>query len=238
MRVLRISFMKTRSLFAAVFCLGSFPAFAADVVLTVEEPAGVRRAGWPVTSGVPFAAGTLREANAVSLRDGDGKSVPLQTDVLARWPDGSVRWLLVDFQADLAARQKKTFALRAGPAAAAPTATPGLLRVASSAGVTTIETGPLRLELNRAAFDPLGAVWLDRDGDGKFAAAERVTRSGGLFVRDAKGRRFEAAGAPAEIVIEEAGPLRVCVRVTGRHAAAEGAMSASCTSLHAGRSQR
>jgi len=235
--LLRIPFMKTRSLSAAVFCLGLFPAFAADVVLTVEEPAGVRRTGWPVTSGVPFAAGALREANAVSLRDGEGKAVPLQTDVLARWPDGSVRWLLVDFQADLAARQQKTFALRAGPAPAETMATPGLLRVTSSAGVTTIETGPLRLELNRAAFDPLGAVWLDRDGDGKFAAAERVTRAGGFFVRDANGRRFEAAGAPAEIVIEESGPLRACVRVTGRHAAEEGAMFSYVLRLHAFRGQ-
>ena len=41
--------------------------------------------------------------------------MPLQTESLARWPDGSVRWLLLDFQIDLAAKQKKTLTLRYGP---------------------------------------------------------------------------------------------------------------------------
>ena len=44
-----------------------------------------------------------------------GGEVPLQTETLARWPDGSVRWLLLDFQIDLAAKQKKTLTLRYGP---------------------------------------------------------------------------------------------------------------------------
>jgi len=71
--------------------------------ITVVEPSGVVRSGWPVTSGVPFGIGELISADAVSLRRGEagGPEVPLQTEILSRWPDSSIRWLLLDFQVDL-----------------------------------------------------------------------------------------------------------------------------------------
>jgi hypothetical protein len=231
--------MKTSWRFGGVFCAWSVAALAADVTLWVEEPSGAPRTRWPVTSGVPFVAGALRDANAVELRREDGGMVPLQTDVLARWPDGSVRWLLLDFQTNLAAGQKQRFALHttAATSAASPNVA-GTLRVVATAERTTIDTGPLRIELSRDGFDPLGAVWLDRNGDGRFSADERVTASGaGLFVRDTQGRRFESRRAPAEIVVEESGPLRASVRVSGRHAADDGTMFSYVLRLHAFRGQ-
>jgi hypothetical protein len=225
---------------AALVLPASLPAAAPsplDVALSVEEPAGVARAGWPVTSGVPFSRGALTDPARLILADSAGRTVPLQTDVLARWPDGSVRWLLVDFQTDLAARQKQTFALRAAQRPAAPVAT-ARLRVTATPERTTIDTGPLRLEVHREGFDPFGAVWLDRNRDGHFADDERVTRGGGMFVRDTQSRRFEAGRAPAEIVVEEAGPLRACVRVTGRHAAGDdGSLFRYVVRVHAFRGQ-
>ena len=218
-----------------LFCGLSVTAFAADLVLSVEEPSGVARPNWPVTSGVPFAAGALRDPKAVELRTVDGAILPLQTDVLARWPDGSVRWLLLDFQTSLAAKQQKKFRLSDQKPASAPVSK---LRVSTAGARTTIDTGPLRLELNREAFDPFGQVWLDRNGDGRFDAAERVTREGGgFFVRDAEGKRFESRLAPAEITLEESGPLRICVRVAGRHAAADGTLFSYVLRLHAYRGQ-
>ncbi|MBI5771658.1 MAG: hypothetical protein HZA93_28055 [Verrucomicrobia bacterium] len=208
-----------------------------DVKLTVQEPTASGRPRWPVTSGVPFARGALRDPAGLTLLDGAGRTVPLQTDILARWPDGSVRWLLTDFQTDpLAAKQIHTFTLRHDPqhpaAQAAPATSP--LRVTTERNVTTIVTGPLRLELDPARLDPLGAVWLDRNADGRFADDERVTRpAGGFFVRDATGKRFESTQAPAEIVVEESGPLRACVRVTGRHGATDGTLFRYILRLHA-----
>lgn len=215
-------------------------ATAAEVKLSVSEPSGVARAAWPVTSGVPFAQGALRDAAGISLRDDSGKRVALQTDVLARWPDGSVRWALVDFATDLTAGQTRSFTLQTSRPIGGEEAAigAGRLRVEQRGERTTIDTGPLRLELSARSFDPLGAVWLDRDRDGRFADDERVTvPTGGLFVRDAEGRRFESAGAPAEIAIEENGPLRACVRITGRHAGAGGTMFGYVFRLHAFRGQ-
>ncbi len=215
--------MKTQLFAGALFGLAALPASALEVRLALE-PSDVPRANWPVTSGVPFAQGALLEAAHLTLVDDAGRPVPPQTDILARWPDGSVRWLLVDFQvAQRAPKSARAFTLRHDPTRTATPAT-SPLRVTTERGLTIIVTGPLRLALDPARLDPLGAAWLDRDGDGRFADDERVTRpAGGFFVRDAAGNRFESAQAPAEIVVEEAGPLRACVRVTGRHGTAGGA---------------
>ena len=229
--------MKTPWLAAVLFSLAALSTKALDVKLSVAGTGDVARTHWPVTSGVPFAQGTLPDAAHLALLDEAGQAVPLQTNILARWPDGSVRWLLVDFQCDVAARQKRSFTLRHDPKFS-PTPISAPVRVATERGVTVIETGPLRLRLDAAHFDPLGAVWLDRNHDGRFTDDERVTRgTGGMFLRDASGKRFESAQAPAEIVVEESGPLRVCVRVTGRHGAADGTMFGYVLRLHAYRGE-
>lgn len=49
----------------------------------------------PVTVGVPWPRGALRDATHLACIGPDGE-VPLQTEVLERWPDGSVRWVLCD----------------------------------------------------------------------------------------------------------------------------------------------
>ncbi len=227
------------SLTAGLFGLGvCVRVCAVDVPLGVEEPSGVPRRSWPVTSGIPLAQGALFEAENVTLLTEAEQIAPLQTGVLARWPDGSVRWLLLDFQVDLAARQKKQFTLRTGVKASAPPLS-SPVQVSAQGRGTTIETGPLRLYLSREGFDPLGAVWLDRNHDGHFANEERVTGSGGggLFVRDPGRQRFEAGQAPAEMVVEEAGPLRACVRIAGRHGAGDGSMFSYVLRLHAFRGQ-
>lgn len=206
---------------------------AVSVRLLVEEPSGVSRSGWPVSSGVPFAQGALRDTEAVALFEEDAEEIPLQTEVLASWPDGSVRWLLVDFQVDLAAGETKTFNLRRDSNIRRSTvANP--VRVTKTAARTTIDTGPLRLNLQSDGFDPFGSVLLDVNGDGRFAKDERVTDGGGgICVVDANSMRFTSTHAPAEIVVEQSGPLRACVRVSGGHASEDGSMFRYVARIHA-----
>lgn len=52
----------------------------------------------PVSGGVPLPEGATR-GDAFALRDEQGQAVPVQTQVLARWHDGSARWVLLDFVA-------------------------------------------------------------------------------------------------------------------------------------------
>ena len=189
---------------------------AGTVRVTVEEPSGVARKSWPVTSGVPLAKGALPEGRAVGLFSADGEQVPLQTEVLARWPDGSARWLLLDFQVDLAAGQKKVFSLRHGEGVK-PSAVDDPVTVRREDGSVTVETGAMRVRFSGRGFAPLGEVWLDGDADGRFAAAEQVLGPVGLEVPGSG-----EASPPEEIVLEQSGPIRACVRFSGRHGVGDG----------------
>src|SRR5438874_10242557 len=69
------------------------------VEILIEAPAPKVRDREPVTCGIPWPKGMLHDPNYLVLRDEKGESIPLQTRILDRWPDRSVRWLLLDLQA-------------------------------------------------------------------------------------------------------------------------------------------
>ncbi len=73
-----------------------------DLSLSVEEPpAGIDAVRRPVGGGIPFPRGVLTDPRSVRLVRGDGSEVPFQIEFTAPWPDGSVRWLVITFLADL-----------------------------------------------------------------------------------------------------------------------------------------
>lgn len=83
---------RTVIVLTTLFTLSGDPNSKADTVpLIVEETSGVKRRAWPVTSGVPLAEGVLRDPSCAKLRS-DDRELPLQTEILSRWPDGSIKW--------------------------------------------------------------------------------------------------------------------------------------------------
>jgi len=203
-------------------------ALGQEIHLTVKEPSGVARAGWPVTSGIPLAQGELRRDRHAALFDAGENELPLQTEALSRWPDGSIRWLLVDFQVDLAAGDSQEFVLRYGPQVQrAPVALPRLLANSPTRDrqvAPGVITGPLRIDLSPDQFRLLDRIWLDHNGDGEFSDAERLTgaEATGIVLVTPDGSRHRADLSLATWSVEQHGPLRACLRFEGRHQAEDG----------------
>jgi hypothetical protein len=200
---------------------------AQEVALTVTEPSGIERAGWPVTSGIPLAQAELRSHRHTALFDTDGLEVPLQTEVLSRWPDGTIRWLLLDFQVDLAADESQSFVLRYGPEVTRASV-PDPITLQDVVGppperlaLDRWESGPLRIESTLERFRLFDAVWLDQDGDGEFSAAERMTDPAavGIVLVGPDGTRYRTDFAHPKMTVEQHGPIRACVRIEGTHRA-------------------
>src|SRR5437867_11368145 len=78
--------------------------------LLLRSPIAAREQ--PVTRGVPFPRGVLIDPAAVVLFDSAGREVFVQTQALSRWPDGSVRWLLLDFLVEQIAAGEHCWMLR------------------------------------------------------------------------------------------------------------------------------
>ena len=111
----------------------------AGLTARVEEPVGVARVGEPLTHGVPFRPGALWQPERVGLHAAGGP-LPTQGTALAHWPDGSVKWLLVDSLLDLAARQVLPVRLEHGPGSpGAPV--PEVLTVTPVPDGLRVETG-------------------------------------------------------------------------------------------------
>nr|WP_233170712.1 hypothetical protein [Herbaspirillum sp. ASV7] len=91
----------------------------------LENPGQTAQSAVPVTFGQVFAAGDLPAGSRLLARTEDGQELPLQVDIKARHPDGSVRHaLLSTILPVLPAGKTQTLALQAGPAGASSSATP------------------------------------------------------------------------------------------------------------------
>lgn len=194
------------------------------IPLTVTlAPAGF--GGWGMTFGVPFPWGALDSADHVRLLDEAGREVAMQATVAGRWSkQGSIRWLLVDCVAPVGG-EAGSYTLEYGPEVTRA-AVPSPLLTEQTDEEITVGTGPLRLVIPRSEPTGIGEVWLDRDGDGEFADAERVldpSAAIGPYLTDAEGTQYLGSrDAQAEVVLEEAGPLKACVRLSGWHVAESG----------------
>ena len=209
-------------LITAVLLAASAAVQADDlqVPLLVREHAGVARRSAPVVGGVPVGPFKVRKTEELGLFDADGNPLPCQILPTVTAPDGTLTWVLVDFQTDLAPGEVKRFSLRraAGPrpAAAQP------VRINQDTDSLTVVTGPLKAVISKKHFDLFEEMWLDRDGDGRFEADEamlgpREKRPPAFVLVDAvSGRTFTSREGPVgRVVLEDSGPLRATVRIDG-----------------------
>ena len=208
-------------------------AAPATVPLRLEEAAGVARRSWPVTMGVPLARGALADPARAGLRDPAGRPVDLQTRALSRWEDGSVKWLLLDFLADVPAGQSASYALETGAPARPPAKTDPRVTVTQTAGQVVVDTGAVRFAVDRARFGVFSqvraggiALW---SGPGEMFVDLEHTPPGPPqeenWLRDSAGGprdRYTAGDSGYKVVVEEAGPVRATLRIEGWHANAEG----------------
>jgi len=152
---------------------------------------------------VPFARGAVKDLARLSVAV-DGKKTAAQFGMLAPWDDGSVRWALVTFAADVPAGGAAEILIRDDDKAAKP-ASP--VRVEDGAEAVTVSTGPMRFRVGRKAAD----LFKSLEVDGKPVLTEAGK---GLVLYTEKGEAVEA-GAPSEVVVEESGPVRAVVRARG-----------------------
>jgi hypothetical protein len=150
--------------------------------LYVDEAAGMARTAWPITRGVSFPASWLDSTDKLRVADHQDRQLPLQARALAHWPDGSIKWALVDVQADLPGASRTTYRLRQDAAEAAVRPPVELCLEEDGAGLT-VDTGVLRFVVDKGCCGILGdAVVVDPAG-----ATSSPAPSRGVQARKAAG---------------------------------------------------
>ncbi len=169
------------------------PGQATEVPLELCGLVQAWPAGLPLTFGVPLSQGRVFAGQRCELHAGSAAK-PTQSRILSQWPDGSVRWLLVDTLAPSAAGAAQ-LNLSAEPTVdAAPLARPGAAGVqAENSGLRVLFDSGLRIER--------------RDGAAWKSVVDGLALTGAL----ADGRAL-TGGAPQGVGIEENGPCRAVIR--------------------------
>ncbi len=170
------------------------------------------RRGEPVTIGVPMPRGLQHSTSSWWVRGHDGRLIPAQFKVLDRWSDGSVRWALADFQADVPAfpgRVELGFDWKEGQGPGDESA----VLASREHGALVVRTGPCVFH-----FAPGGAAPFQvASSDPSAVGPTRVE----LQVRDRNDASVAVTWGPA--AVEEDGPVRACVRVYGQGRTGDGA---------------
>ena len=149
------------------------------------------------------------------LTDADGKEIPAQTEIVARWPDGSVKWARHTADARVMGRDVEVLP---GEAAAFS----GAIRVEEDVDGWQLDAGSVALRICKPGTDCLAA---DVSLDGKLRVA-RITPVFLLERRtqlpDGEDIRVRRTCTRVETVkIESAGPLECVVKYTGHYDAQE-----------------
>ncbi|CAL9340381.1 hypothetical protein SUDANB171_00256 [Streptomyces sp. enrichment culture] len=187
--------------------------------LTGHDPVTVRwlEGGTPAelaagtTFGVPWPRGALAPGQEFSLVADSGGAVPVQSWPTGWWPDGSVKWTAHA----VSGADPRSESYRLEPGDAAPPATP--LTVRSDGQRITVRTGVM-------------TVTFRRGGDRLVESIKRgttVIAQGGRLIASRQDKpateqhevvRSEFfTGELDDVTVEQDGPVRAVVKVTGKH---------------------
>ncbi|MEO8678642.1 MAG: hypothetical protein ABI665_06330 [Vicinamibacterales bacterium] len=177
---------------------------ATPLVVVTPPGAGRYRQCEPVTVGLPLPIGLTHDPSRIALEDDHGGAVPLQARPTEYWADGSLKWVLLDFQVEGNWTPHRRYTLRIGEAAA-PVTAPRLVLEEGPSQVT-IDTGAAQFVVRTGLSWPFARVV-----SGGAEVIDCV--SSGLFVTTPAGDRH--ATRVTRVTLEERGPLRATVRIDG-----------------------
>lgn len=179
-------------------------AFGKITKLTIKDYGNVDRRGDAVTTGIPFDKGTVKDVSLLNVLYND-RPIPAQFVPIVPWPDGSVRWALLDTQAGMPAGEKVELTVVYGKKTVGPS---NGIKIVDDEESLKVSTGPLDFAISKKKFNLFESLHVD----GK----EVLTSAGkGLVIIQKDGSEV-LAGPPTEIVRENDGPMRTTICLRGR----------------------
>ncbi|MFP4027009.1 MAG: hypothetical protein ACLFWL_04395 [Candidatus Brocadiia bacterium] len=169
--------------------------------------------GYGVTYGVPLPQGRLQEPQnaALAIKLPEGSIAPIQWKIAEKWPDGSVRWIVLDFEMDLPANKQSSFALVAD----AETPDYPKLEIHENNASISVANKHLRVEVERNSFSLFESLSVN--------GQELIQQGADIIVVNPKGKRYYASFTQnLDVSIVEQGPERVVIESSGRHTASDG----------------
>jgi hypothetical protein len=178
------------------------------ISIYLEQTDETERRVEPVRIGVPLEKGFARDACVLRLKNNLGEEIPLQSRPLAVWPDGTIKWVLLDFIASVSGLKRTAYKLDrcAEEDCGRPEIAEGFL-LREEDECLVVDTGAAQFHVSRRHFEPFRTVSI---GDCRIVSDEgsraRITdKDGRIYVPEVD-----------TLVEEEKGPVRLTLRIDGR----------------------
>ena len=156
----------------------------------------------PVTFGVPLPQGAAHTSTQWFLSSA-AASEPVQARAVDQWPDGSLRWMLIDARVATVGEHTELF-LETEPSSK-PADAPSI-GLAQEGDAMTVDTGAARFHLRTGVTFPFAGV--------ETTQGTAVQPDGcRLTITDTTGTAYQSV--IHRISVEERGPLRCVVKLTG-----------------------
>jgi hypothetical protein len=181
------------------------------VPVTINAPAFSALKEWPARCGLPVPQGELVAAENIAVFDATGRAIPSQNRITAKWPDGSAKWIFVDFMYDPSRVGVGNFTVVYGNRVKA-TAAPKSVSVQKTSAGLEVNTGAIQFLVSGSKF---GLIENVRNGGGQPMQRGAIEAE----IVEAEGKIWNARDVPvAKIEVEQAGPLHTVVLVETRMA--------------------
>lgn len=204
--------------------LSGIKAGAEPVKLTWLEESNTALSGG-LTWGVPWPKGTLQPNQKFHLRNVQKKEFVLQSWPLAYWPDGSLKWT------GHAAAQL--------PSDGAYTVVPGktesqqvTLSVKESADTWKIDTGKLQCTLNKSGQVLIPQISINHQPIATSGVLEAIIQDQPDDAYDRPVTREILKGKIEKVVLEQSGPVKAVIKISGRHTSEKLALLPFVVRLH------
>jgi hypothetical protein len=182
--------------------------------ITCRNTSNRQIASYPLTYGVPLKEGELKGDERLAIQRGDGDLVPVQTHPLETYPDGSIKWLLLDFELPFEANEKTEVALLETDAQDLPAASG--LDARETVDQIQVTTARFSVAINRKRFSVIHS-WSD-------SGKELMAAGSDVVIEGFDGKHYRASlSKKIDVRLVEKGPHRMVVQASGRHTAEDGA---------------
>jgi hypothetical protein len=164
-----------------------------------------------VAWGVPWLRGLVPSTAALVVKMKDGQAVPTQSWPLAFWPDGSVKW------SGLAIASDSTLAspLNVSVGDAAAPGTP--VTAHEDAKSINISTGPMQCRIDKTGSNFITSLSIDGREVGRDGHLIAIREDRSQFDSQGILRQEQFVSRIDSVTLEQSGPVRAVVRISGVH---------------------
>jgi len=172
-----------------------------------------------VSWGVPLPEGKVAPSSSYSLKNGEGKSMPVQSWPLAYWPDGSLKW--VGLSTVVGAHADTVFELQP----VKNTETEPLktkVEVTETNDDILVNTGVLQCDIPKHGPQLIRSLDLDGKEISSGGRLVCILQNGSSTEIGAQPSKEKFIGNVEKVTVEQNGPVRAVVKIEGKHVAENG----------------